>query len=227
MSRLSDILHDRFVLIASLPRNSVDLARAAVNGGADAIKVHANVSHFASGTTFGTFEQERPVYEEILKAIQVPLGIVPGGEEACCTLEEMQEAHGMGFDFWDIFWHHAPLYLFDVNGMGRMMAVDSTFTSDRVGFISQKIDLVEGSVIPQTGYRNTLKAMDLTIYQQLCMASECPVAIPTQRAVKPEEVWHLERAGARGVVIGAVVTGHEPQEFERVTRRFREAIDRL
>ena len=227
MSRLAGILEDRFILMASIPENRLDLAQAAVNGGADAMKMHTNVAHFASGTKFGTFAEERATFEKILPHVSIPVGLVPGGEDACCTQAELIEAHAMGFDFWDIFWHHAPLYLYDVADMGRMMAVDCNFTPERVGFLSQKLDLVEGSVIPQSGYRKDLRALDLTIYQQLCMAAECPVAIPTQRAVKPEEVWHLERSGARGIVIGAVVTGHDAGEFERTTRRFRDAIDRL
>ncbi|HEY4002720.1 MAG TPA: hypothetical protein VGO93_27850 [Candidatus Xenobia bacterium] len=227
MSRIASLLQEKFILIASLPENRVDLAKAAEAGGADAMKVHCNVAHFASGTTFGSFEQERPVFEQILSAIKVPLGLVPGDDKTCCSADEMRVARGLGFDFWDIFWHHCPLYLFDVEDMGRMMAVDSSFTSERVGFLSRRIDLVEGSVIPQSGYRQPVRAADLTVYQQLCMAAECPVAIPTQRAVRPDEVWHLERSGARGVVIGAVVTGHDAKEFEQTTRRFREAIDRL
>jgi hypothetical protein len=227
MSRLASLLQEKFILMASLPENRVDLALAAVNGGADCMKVHANVAHFASGTHFGTFAAERPTFEQILGKVSIPVGLVPGGAEACCSLADMQAAHAMGFDFWDIFWHHAPLYMFDVPNMGRMMAVDSSFTSERVGFISEKLDLVEGSVIPQTGYRQGLCALDVATYQQLCLAATCPVAIPTQRAVKPEELYHLERAGARGIVIGAVVTGHDPADFERTTRTFRDAIDRL
>ena len=43
-----------FTVVVSLPANDLDLARAALDAGAQAIKVHCNVWHRASGHTFGT-----------------------------------------------------------------------------------------------------------------------------------------------------------------------------
>lgn len=44
-----------FPIIVSLPRHDLDLAKAALAGGASAIKVHLNAHHRASGTTFGSY----------------------------------------------------------------------------------------------------------------------------------------------------------------------------
>ena len=54
------------VLIASLPRNDPELARAALAGGADVLKVHLNVTHNASGVRFGSLcrSEERRVGKE-------------------------------------------------------------------------------------------------------------------------------------------------------------------
>jgi len=40
---------NKFTLVVSLPENNLELARAALEGGAQAIKVHANVWHRSSG----------------------------------------------------------------------------------------------------------------------------------------------------------------------------------
>ena len=38
----------KFTLVVSLPSNDLELAKAALEGGADAVKVHCNVWHRAS-----------------------------------------------------------------------------------------------------------------------------------------------------------------------------------
>ena len=52
----------KMTLIMSLPKNDPALCRAAFEAGADAVKVHINVEHRASGSRFGrlcTTENER------------------------------------------------------------------------------------------------------------------------------------------------------------------------
>ena len=68
----------RPALIASLPGNRLDLAKAAVECGADVVKVHMNVQHRASGLHFGTFEEEKETLQEILSVAKGPCGIVAG-----------------------------------------------------------------------------------------------------------------------------------------------------
>ncbi|PJB63418.1 MAG: hypothetical protein CO095_16530, partial [Armatimonadetes bacterium CG_4_9_14_3_um_filter_58_7] len=68
---------DRISLIVSLPANSPELAIAAIAGGAECLKVHIRVHHDASGTHFGSLEDERGNLESILSvAGTVPVGIV-------------------------------------------------------------------------------------------------------------------------------------------------------
>ena len=55
MKKLIDLLKtNKMTLIVSLPENSLELALAAVEGGADALKVHCGVKHKASGVEFGS-----------------------------------------------------------------------------------------------------------------------------------------------------------------------------
>ena len=58
------------VLIASLPRNDPELARAALAGGADVLKVHLNVTHNASGVRFGSLA-EKAANLEAIRGIQL------------------------------------------------------------------------------------------------------------------------------------------------------------
>ena len=76
MNYLSILNQKRPALIASLPGNRLDLAKAAVECGADVVKVHMNVQHRASGLHFGTFEEEKETLQEILSVAKGPCGIV-------------------------------------------------------------------------------------------------------------------------------------------------------
>ena len=88
---------NRFSVIAALPRNDLALAEAALEGGAQAVKVHCNVWHRASGNTFGTFAENRTFLRELIALCgDVPVGLVPGGGDAYINEEERLELEEMG-----------------------------------------------------------------------------------------------------------------------------------
>jgi hypothetical protein len=228
MSKLAELLTERFRLLVSLPHNRPELAQAAFDAGADGIKVHLNCHHFASGTTFGNWQQEQSVIREILTvAGDRPVGIVTG-DTTQASLEEMYEIIGAGLDFWDLFASHTPpewLHL----PMGRMVAVDDQWHPQLVGGLHDLgVQFIESSIVPKASYRSPLNAVDLVNYQRLVQASKpMPVVIPTQKAVEPEQVGWLQRTGASGLVIGAIVTGLEKASLHDACARFAEEIAKL
>lgn len=58
---------NKFSLVVSLPSNKLELAQAALDGGAQAVKVHCNVWHRASGHTFGTYAENREFLRQLIK----------------------------------------------------------------------------------------------------------------------------------------------------------------
>ena len=219
--------NNKFTLLVSLTRNDVELARIAQEAGADAVKVHLNVAHFASGTEFGTWQDEKKNLLKIRQAVNIPLGIVMGAEEQP-SAEDIAEIRKSGFDFWDLFAHHTVPAYFDWEEMGHMVAVNSAWTPKFVeNLIPQGVDVIESSIIPQTNYRTRLTAADICQYTYLVESSSVPVIVPTQKAVRPEEVKYLYRAGVSGIAIGAVVTGLGTERLRDTVSAFRRAIDEL
>ena len=87
----------KFSLIVSLPSNDLELAKVALAGGADAIKVHCNVWHRASGHSFGTYEENREFLKELIQLCgDVPVGLMPGTDQAFITNEDRLELEEMG-----------------------------------------------------------------------------------------------------------------------------------
>ncbi|MFN8613406.1 MAG: hypothetical protein U0931_38060 [Vulcanimicrobiota bacterium] len=226
MSKLLSLLSRKFALMVSLPRNEARLAEAAVKAGAQCLKVHINCHHFASGTTFKAWKDERKAILEVLGAVDVPVGIVTG-EETQPDAEDLADIQSQRFDFWDLFAKFTPPGHLKLS-MGRMVAVDSGWTPDLMKALEQiGIHIIEGSVIPKTEYRTPLNLVDLATYLRLTQASNMPVLIPTQKAVKPHEVGALQKVGAAGLTIGAVVTGLDEDSLRLATRGFAQHIEDL
>lgn len=224
--RLRDLLEERFSIMVSLPRNEAALARAAEEAGADCMKVHLNVHHRASGTAFGSWSQERDAIREILAAVEIPVGVVPGAE-TLVTDDELTELAAAGIDFWDAFLHHAPTRLLGRADMECMLAVNYQFPLERaaeLGAVGARV--IEASIVPPEEYGSTLSARDLVNYRTLARhAAPTPIMIPSQRKLRPEDVPFLWAAGARGVVLGAIVTGHDAESLAACVSDFRRAVD--
>jgi len=234
---LEQLRTEGLMLLVSLPTNSAELARAALAGGADGLKVHINVHHHASGTQFGTLDEEAANLEAILTVAEgCPVGIVPGAEQMA-SLQDMRRLAAMGIDFFDAYAHHIPAWMVRVPDldMAVMVAVGAEHEWADMQALGVElateptawVDAVEASVISPEGYGQPLTALDLARYRRLCQTAQVPVMIPTQRHISPEEVGLLADCGASALLIGAIVTGHEPHTIEAATREFRQAIAAL
>lgn len=226
-SRIVEKADEKFILLVSIPGNDPELARAAEEGGADGIKVHLNVYHHASGTKFGTWNEEKESVKKILQEVKIPVGVLPGAEKIA-KKDEILEAKKMGVDFLDSFAHHMPVELMKIGNLGIMLAVNRDYTPGQVSALEEMgMDLLEATVLPREEYGKRLNARDLAIYYQLAKWTGRPVVVPTQKKIIPEEVLDLKKAGARGIVIGAVVTGMTAEGIYKTTTRFRREIDRI
>lgn len=223
--RLLKLLDRRPGLIASLPANSLDLARAAQDGGAHCLKVHINVHHDASGTHFGTLAEERPALEAIL-ALGLPTGLVVGADTVC-SQDELPVIEQMGFDFIDAYAHHMPAWLFAASKVPRMVAVGSDYTLDEISAVAGiGAELLEAAIVDHNGYGQPLNTRDLLRYGAIAAGVEVPIVVPTQRAITPPEAALLvSTVGVAAVMIGAIVTGKEPAGFAQATAAFRAALD--
>jgi hypothetical protein len=217
----------KLTLLYSLPRNDPKLAEAALAGGADVIKVHINVAHRASGTKFGTLEEERAALEEILRlAGDRPVGIVPKGE-GIVTAEDLLPLKAMGFSFSSAYAHHYAPEVLSFEGMEIMAAPDYTYAVEELAYWNAwGVDILEASVIEPRGYGEPLSLRDVSRYARLAELG-MPVVVPTQRKISPENVPALVQAGVKGLMLGAVVTGKEQEQVRGIIAEFREAVDAL
>ncbi len=214
----------RGLLIVSLPSNDAALARAAAEAGADLLKVHVNVRHRASGTRFGTLDEEEGRIDGVFGA-GLPVGLVPG-EEAMVAQEQVPRLRR--FAFLDAYVTHLPLFLYDA-GVPVVPAIPHDYPSEMYGSIDALPGgWLEAALVPPEGYGLDPTADDLVAIARLGAVTRRRLIVPTQRRIRPED---LERYFAIShvwaVMIGAVVTGATAAALGRATAAFRRALDGL
>src|SRR5699024_7079705 len=84
------------------------------NGGADAIKVHLNVDHRASGNDFGSLEKHYEFFEKLANEFDGPLGVVPGDSPLKISRTELEELEKMGFNYYSIYMKQMPTFMLDM-----------------------------------------------------------------------------------------------------------------
>ena len=212
-------------LIVSIPGNHVEMAQAAAAAGADAVKTHISVTHHASGITFGKLEQERAALEEIITAVNIPVGLVPG-EDLAISAETMHTISEMGFAFIDGYAQTLPAWLHS-GKMDYWASINPTYTSVEMQHLADLpwVDVIEAAVIPSDAYGQLLSIRDLARYHEIAKSLAKPFVVPSQRKLRIEDVPSLLAVGVKNIMIGAVVTGMDVTGIETATRAFRRALD--
>lgn len=227
MNRFVQLLRTRpMTLIMSLPQNDVALSRRSFEAGADVVKVHANLAHRASNTGFGPFEGYAEAFAAMLGQATGPMGLVLGANVADVR-RDMHSASALPFSFFSLYAHHAPPTILSLPqalmaACGHGYAIEEAAALEAVG-----AQVLEASIIAPEGYGAPLSVRDVIAYRRLCAATGLPVVVPTQRHIAPEDLPYLRDAGVRGIMIGAIVTGSDPDGIPRAVEAYRAAIDRL
>jgi len=221
-------------LIVSLPDNSVELAKAAASGGADAVKVHMNVVHRASGATFGDFAAERPRVEAIIREAGIPVGLMPGAERVP-EKKELEELIEAGLKFIDIYAYHLPACYLELGEKIELIpAIDRLHSEGEIFHLTHiychdtnVISMLEAAVIPPEQYGTPLTHYDVALYRAVAAYSDRPLLIPTQKFITPDDLRVLKYSEIGGIMLGVVVTGATASSIEKTTREFRRKIDQL
>jgi hypothetical protein len=221
-------------LIVSLPGNDLELAHAAAAGGADAVKVHMNAVHRASGLSFGSFKEEAPRIRRIIAECGVKVGLMPG-QEILPSAGEILSLICEGLDFIDIYAHHLPASYFPLGEKARLIpAIDHNYGDNEVAALGRlrwdgkpAVSMLEASIVPPDYYGTRLNARDLAVYADIVGRCGVPVLVPTQKFIIPEDVPALAECGIKALMIGVIVTGPTPGGIEKVTAEFKSAIAAL
>ncbi|MFW6599038.1 hypothetical protein ACQBAU_01010 [Propionibacteriaceae bacterium Y2011] len=217
-------------LVVSLPANEVELAKIALDAGADVVKVHLNLKHM-SGHEFGTFADNAAEFAKIIE-LGAPVGLVPGAGEVFITKDELDQALAMGFDFVNADMATAPSYFADPavpfvpsgggapGSLGYLAGVSAL--QDMPG------DWMEASGVNLEGHRKPLPYQDLLSLRETGRVSGRRLIVPSVRTLVPTDVPRLfDIPDVWAVMIGAYVTGTTAESLQAAVTAFRAAFDEL
>lgn len=229
MKKVLRMLNEKsFTLIVSLPSNEWDVYEAAVAGGADAVKMHIHVEHRASGNRFGSLEENIEIIRRATENASVPVGMVAGDALEKINKDLVNRLIELNVDFISLYAHHSPPWLLSESRIDKMLAASNEYSFDQsVSVASLQIDMFEASIMPPNDYGTPLSAYDLAAYRRLAQGMEKPIIVPTQKQVHVDDVAPLMATGIKGLMIGAIVTGKDPDSIYRTTNQFKQRIDEL
>ncbi|OMF59699.1 hypothetical protein MKY66_02075 [Paenibacillus sp. FSL R5-0766] len=229
MGKFKELLEQKpLSLVVSLPENDIALARAAMEEGADALKVHYNVGHRASGNHFGPLDMYAEVFRAIRSEFGGPFGVVPSGSIDGAQREDVEGLSGLGFDFYSIYAHHLPSFMLNDLGLDPTFAINEEYDASLVTSASYfGFTALEASIVPGKEYGTPLSFADVLKYRRLVLQAQVPVLVPSQRKLVPEDVRVLCDTGVKAIMLGAVVTGNTEEQLRRAVNGFRNAVDSL
>ena len=214
-------------LIISLPANDVEMAKIAIDSGADVVKCHINITH-ASGREFGTLGENRDVFEKILE-LGVPLGLVPGAQQAMITEPEVDEAREMGIAFLNADISAARPYL-TKPGLEFVPSVGG----DQAERLSSWLPMlnaypgtwIEASAVGIEGHAKPVRLQDLLGLRHMGQSVDRRIIVPTVRAMETRDVPYLfDIPEVWALMAGVFVVGNTPESLAAATKSFRLAID--
>ncbi|OGC14938.1 hypothetical protein A2246_04555 [candidate division WOR-1 bacterium RIFOXYA2_FULL_37_7] len=204
MSRLLEIMKSHpLTLIVNLPKNDVEMAKAACDAGADALVI----SHSEND-------------KEIINSVLVPVGLDLPRNKA----KELVPLLASDFDFMNFY---PEMLEYNINpGKAKIVVLDESYSLDKLMTVSkEKIDAINAAIIPVRQTGKDLVVGDLQNYIAMAMSSNLPVIVPTQRSIKISEVSIIWDTGARGLLLTEVVLGASLKSMVKAIKEYRIAID--
>ena len=224
---LNPMPNRRGLLVVSLPANEVELAKIAIDNGADVVKAHINITH-ASGREFGTFADNQEVFQEIVD-LGVPFGLVPGAGDAMISEPEVRQAAEMGISFLNADISAARPYLTQpgvefVPSVGGGQA--ERFSQWLPHLSAYPGDWIEASAVGLEGHNQPVRLQDLIGLRHMGQTVDRRIIVPSVRAMKTVDVPYLfDIDNVWAIMIGVFVTGTDPKQLASSTADFRAAID--
>jgi hypothetical protein len=221
-------MEKKLALIVSLPANDIELARAAIREGADAIKMHINVEHRASGNRFSAAASYMELFQQLRSEFTGPLGIVPGGSYIDIKQTEMDLMINAGFNYFSVYAHHLPSWMMGLPNIEKTFAISAEYNWNHIGSLEGfGVSALEASIVPGDEYGSPLTFKDILAYKALSERTAVPVLVPSQRRLEEGDIPLLGQAGVKGIMLGAVVTGSTVDSLQASVSNFRNAIEKL
>lgn len=222
------VTKNKMPIVVSLPKNDIDMAKAAISAGADAIKMHINVEHRASGNTFYDTDYYKDVFLEVRELYEGPLGIVLGDNINNINKVDLKRLKEIGFTYFSVYEKDITSNLLLQNDLEKTVAVNNEFNINHVNVLNQfDMSVIELSIVDPQKYGQPLSLEDLTLYAEFRKKTNLPLMIPSQKKMVPEDLDIIHALGIESVMLGAMTVGTTVDSIYETVKEFVKRRDNL
>ena len=224
MQTLQQLLVNKpFSTIISLPQNDFELARAAIEAGADALKFHINVSHFASGNHFEGIESYTQFIADVRAQFKGPIGVVLGDTIDKVAATDYELLQRLSIQYYSLYSAHIDERALSQQILEKTVAINYEFPLKQLPFFEQfKMTALELSIIKQSEYGQLLNLDDMLRYQSIRKQTNLPLIIPSQKKLTNANIKWLQSIGMNAVMLGAICIGQTADSiYESITQLMR------
>lgn len=215
-------------IIVSLPKNCVELAKAAIDAGADALKVHINVNHRASGNEFKGVDYYEETFKEIRSLYEGPFGIVLSDDVNKIDEIDLRKLKEIGFTYYSLYAKDITCKLLLQDELEKTVAVDGLFNSQNAQTLeSFNLSAVELSIVKPEDYGSPLNFEDLIAYANYRKHTDLPLMIPSQKNMKSTDLQALHNIGIESVMLGAMTIGTTKESISKTVSAFTDFASNL
>ncbi len=221
--------------------HTLEHVEAVLKGGADVLKMRCNIMRkgpLQAGIVNGPFQERKGFLKQVIDmAGDIPVGLVPGLDDAYITEAERFEMEEMGFDYFNSHFRFAPSFMFESKVLTSVVAMTpGDYDTVLVNGVnaSPKVDVVEANFVAREDMGTKFVYEDVLRYTAITKMLHQPIIATGQRIMQPKDVRHLYEAGCKAFMVGniAFIGGGQdsvptPETCLRVTAAFREEIEKL
>jgi len=230
-SRVQQKLREgRPLVIVELPGNSMELAQAAVNGGADSIIAQLNNEHPVTHTYTGGLELESAQLKEMVQQIPVPLGLHLGSQNRI-SKDEWSVISELGLDYVAASIISLPPYVLGMNNLSKIIYLPTGLPFEHYRSIGSFDSIVavsfeaQSQIQPDPQFR--LNALDLLNLDTVSRLSPVPVLFRASQDIEEEDVKFIVSRGCRGLIVDPAFTGPTPEHFRMVTEFYAKIVSEI
>ncbi|MCM3740589.1 hypothetical protein M3210_09930 [Oceanobacillus luteolus] len=228
-NRLNELLSNpNLPIIVSLPENKLELAEAAIEAGADALKFHIQVDHRASGNRFLGLEEYRDVFTTVREKFAGPIGIVIGDDIETVNETDLHSLKEVGFDYYSLYAKHISSKLLVQDQLAQTVAVDNEFDPTHAKALEVlDVKALEISVVKGENYGTPLHLEDIVSYINYRKNTDLPLIVPSQKKLVPTDLKVLRDIGINAVMLGAVTIGATKESIHQSISEFKAFLANL
>ena len=208
-------------LIAILPHNNDDYARAAQEAGADAMVIGIDKTETMFPGLFGSFDLQEDSINSILSTTSIPVGISIGDSRPL-TPEGWERIVNKPFAFVNMYAHHMPPFVLKDTRMEKLVTIGAGYMLEQIKSIAEmdEVQALEAAIVSAQGKNHVFSVLDLSTLRMIARLSSKPVILRAQKKLDPRDSLTISHEGLKGVTL-------DPSALEPGVEAYRDAIVNL